>query len=165
MNSKSLITGFFLVGLGLFLLANNFGYFFIDWYDFEYYWPLGLVAGGIFFWALWLADRKDYGLLMPGTILLVYGLLFWYNVQTNWWYMEELWPFFIIGPGLGFLAMYLFGGRDRGLLITGGILTGIGLVFLGGYYDFRYIWPVLLIAIGLRLLFKTRKQESNGTVS
>ena len=109
MNRTSLFLGFLLIAAGALLLADNFGYLDYDWYRLWHYWPLLLIAGGVLFWLGWLGNRKEHGLLLPGTILIVYGALFWYNVTTGWWHMEHLWPFFMIGPGLGFFAMYLFG--------------------------------------------------------
>ena len=165
MKNRSLINGVVLIALGGFFLANNFGYLDFEWHDFADYWPWAMIVGGILFWTAWLSNRKDYGLLMPGTILLIYGGLFLYNSQTDWWYMDDLWPIFILGPGVGFLAMYFLGKRDNGLLVTGLILCGIGVIFLGGSASFRVIWPLILIGIGLRLLFKHRKQTENETAS
>jgi len=90
--------------------------------------------------------------LMPGSIFLVIGLLFFYLSVFGWWHMEDLWPVFILAPAVGFLAMYFGGSRDKGLLVPAGILGGLGLVFffisagMGGW------WPILMIIAGCIIL-------------
>ena len=112
--TRSLIWGILLIIFGFLFLGHNLGWFYFDW---EYIWPLLLIIGGLLFWIGWLAKRQEYGLLMPGTILLVYGLMFEYSAMYGWYYMDDLWPGFLIGPGLGFFFMYLLGTREKGLLI------------------------------------------------
>ena len=70
--------------------------------------------------------------------------------------MENIWPFFILAPAFGFYAMYLLGGRDRGLLVPAAILTVIGVVFLmqSADYGMRYVWPIALIVLGALLLLR-----------
>lgn len=159
MERKSFITGIILIGLGVLFLADNF-----DWISFRWanLWPFLLIIGGILFWLAWFGNRREYGLLMPGTILIVYGLLFWYCTAYGWWHMGEdnLWAFFMIGPGLGFVFMYLLGNKERGLLVPAGILIGIGSIFLSGPHNLRLVWPLALIAIGVYLLFKHRREQS-----
>jgi hypothetical protein len=101
---------------------------------------------------------------MPGTILLIYGLLFWYNIQYGWWHMgaSNLWAFFLIGPGLGFLMMYLLGKRDSGLLVPASILIGLGIIFLAGWSNVSLLWPIILIAIGIRLILKHRGRQTEA---
>lgn len=159
MERRSFVIGIILVGLGALLLARNFNLINIYWEDLEQYWrlwPWLLVIGGALFWLGWAKNRQETGLLMPGTILLVYGLLFWYSGEYGWRQMGDynLWAFFLIGPGLGFLMMYLLGRRDRGHLIPAAILLGLGILFLAGWNRMEIIWPIILILIGLRLVWK-----------
>jgi hypothetical protein len=151
--SRSLVWGVLLIIIGFLFLGNNLDLFDFDWEDL---WPSIMIIGGILFWIGWLANRKEYGLLMPGTILLVYGLMFQYSAINGWYYMDELWPGFLLGPGLGFLFMYFLGPREKGLLIPAGILILLSFLFWTGRDVSRFFWPVLIIAVGVYLLIKAR---------
>jgi hypothetical protein len=151
--TRSLIWGIILIAIGFIFLGNNLGWFYLEW---ENIWPLIIIGGGVLFWIGWLANRKEFGLLMPGTILLVYGLMFEYSTINGWYYMDDLWPGFLLGPGLGFFFMYLLGNRERGLLIPAFILIVLAILFWMGNESFRFVWPVLLIVIGVYLLIKNR---------
>lgn len=165
MNKKSFIIGLLLIAVGVLILADNLNlipFYWEDILDFGYLWPWLMIIGGAFFWFNWVGNRREIGLLMPGTILPVYGGVFWYCVRYGWWNMEDLWPFFLIGPGLGFLMMYLLGKRDSGLLVPAGILLGLGLVFWAGWNNFSLLWPLILIAIGIRLILKHRHKQKEA---
>ncbi len=150
---KSLVWGILLIVIGVLFLGRNLNWFYFDW---EMAWPLLLITGGVLFWIRWLFSRSDYGLMMPGTILLSYGLLFEYCIYYGWYNMDSLWPVFLLGPGLGLLFMYLLGPRENGTLIGGSILSGLAVLFLLGADSFRLFWPLLLIIFGIILLFKSR---------
>ena len=159
-DKKSLVTGLILIFIGIAFLGNNLGIIYISW---EKFWPWFLIAGGILFFIGWLSDREKYGLLMPASILTIYGFLFLYFAHKHWWSMESLWPIFIIGPGVGFLLMYILGKRESGLLVPAGILLGLGVVFLIGEGRWRFFWPLLLILFGILLLFRGRGSEQSST--
>ncbi len=156
-DTKSLIWGIILIAIGFLFLGQNLNWFNIRW---DHLWPLLLMGGGLLFWIGWLAKRREIGLLMPGTILLTYGALFLYCENNGWFWMETLWPVFLLGPGLGFLFMYLLGQREAGLLLPAGILIVLSFLFWAGEGAFTYFWPALLIVIGLYLLFKARNRKS-----
>jgi hypothetical protein len=78
-----------------------------------------------------------------------------------------MWPGCILAPAVGLFELYIFGKREKGLLIPIGILTGISLIFfsftirnLGGFS--RFILPAVLIVAGLAMLAKGRKQSNNN---
>lgn len=151
--TRSLIWGIILVAIGFIFLGNNLDWFYLDW---EKLWPLVIIGGGVLFWIGWLANRKEFGLLMPGTILLVYGLMFEFSTVNGWYNMDDLWPGFLLGPGLGFFFMYLLGNREKGLLIPAFILIVLSILFWMGHESFRFVWPILLIVIGVYILIKNR---------
>ena len=80
--------------------------------------------------------------------------------------ISRLWPIFVLFLGLSFEAGYFSRGREPGLLVPGGILTTIGILFFfETFTNWRfaeYTWPVypLAVAIGLfqLYLFTGRKQ-------
>ncbi|HQV33841.1 MAG TPA: DUF5668 domain-containing protein [Calditrichia bacterium] len=162
MDSKSLIGGTFFILLGVLFLGDNFG-----WIEFSMatFWPWLVVLVGVFFLLGWFRNRSETGLLMAGTIFSVYGLLFLYCSNYGWWQMGayNLWAFFIIGPGLGFLMLYLFGEQEGSLLYTAVFLIGLGTLFLMSFLNFGYFLPLLMIAIGLWMIIKNRRAADNAS--
>jgi len=149
---KSLLPGFILIALGILLLLPKFTDI-----SMRQLWPLIVLGGGILFFVGFFVNRTDYGLLMPGSILTVSGLLFAYCTYEGWYTMSDLWPFFLVAPGLGFALMYLFGKREQGLLIPAGILLGLGTLFLVGRTGFDYLLALVFIIIGVLFLLTSRK--------
>ncbi len=153
-NTKPLIAGMILIVIGLAILGDNLGFFYLSW---DTFWPWFMIIGGVLFLLGWMNDREKYGMLMPASILLIYGFLFLYSAYDGWWRMNELWPFFLIGPGIGFLLMYFLGKKENGLLVPATILLALGSIFLIG--SGTPFWPILLIILGALLLFKSRRKE------
>ena len=146
----------FIIGLGLIILGavflfENFGY--IE-FDFRAMWPVLLIFGGAAFWIGYFRNKEDVGLVMPGTILIIFGAMFWFCAIEGWWNMEYLWPGFMIGPGLGFIFMYLLGKREKAMLVPAGILIGMGLIFTFRETSLLRFWPVILIGFGIYLIYK-----------
>ena len=78
--------------------------------------------------------------------------------------MDSLWPVFILAPAAGFLAMYLGGEKDKGLLVPAGILSGVAVLFLLARSGFGDLWPVFLIIAGIiMILSQLRKQNKAET--
>jgi len=157
-SNRSPLPGILLIVLGVFFLFAN-----IADVHLGSFWPVFVFGLGVAFIVMFLRDRKNYGVLMPGTILTVIGLLFLACTIYGWDQMERLWPFFVMAPGLGFVMMYLFGKRERGLLIPAGILTGLGLIFLLNVNESEYLWPGVLILVGVLFLIKWKKERPGGT--
>ncbi len=144
---RRLLPGILLIVLGVFFLLSN-----LTEVDISGFWPLLLLAPGIYFFVLYFINRTDFGVLMPATVLTIIGLLFLYCEYAGWGAMHYLWPLFMLAPGIGFFLMYFLGKRERGFLIPGGILTGLAVLFLINLQDSDVFWPVILILAGLLLL-------------
>ena len=153
MKRSDMVIGVGLVILGILFLSENFGY--IE-FDFQNVWPVFVILAGAGFWIGYYQDRKNYGLLMPGTILIIYGLLFFYCSAQGWYLMTDLWPIFILGPGIGFFMMYLMGEQEKSMLIPASILSGIAILFLISHSGFWRYWPVALIIVGIVLMLRNR---------
>jgi len=162
MKKINYLFGLFLLFIGVLLILANFGVIEIVW---DNLWPLFLLIPGILFELSYFIYRKDAGLLVPGGILITYGLLFSVNVIYGWHLMENLWPIFPLGVAIGLFQLFLFGGREKGLLIPVGILGAISLFFLINnllFVDFRLLAGILLVVIGIWIIFKKIK-SNNGT--
>ena len=162
MKKINYLFGLFLLIIGVLLILANFGAIEIAW---DNLWPLFLLIPGIFFELSYFISRKDAGLLVPGGILTTYGLLFSINVIFGWHLMDNLWPIFPLGVAIGLFQLYLFGGREKGLLIPVGILGAVSLFFLINnllYVDFRLLAGILLVLIGIWVIIKKAK-SNNGT--
>jgi len=154
MKKINYLFGLLLLFIGVLLILANFGVIKIGW---DNLWPLFLLIPGIVFELSYFIYRKDAGLLVPGGILITYGLLFSVNVIYGWHLMENLWPIFPLGVAIGLLQLFLFGGREKGLLIPVGILGVISLFFLINnllFVDFRLLAGILLMLIGIWVIFK-----------
>jgi hypothetical protein len=146
---QSRLQGIVLIVLGILFLALN-----MSTIRLREIWPVFFVLLGLYFVLLFISDRKNYGVLMPASVFIVMGGLFLYCTIEGWYAMGMLWPFFLIGPGLGFFLMYFFGKKEQGLLVPGYILTGLGVLFLFIFAEGMYLWPLLLIALGIFMLVR-----------
>jgi len=157
MKKINYIVGLSLLFIGVLIILANFGVIEIVW---ENLWPLFLLIPGIVFELSYFIYRKDAGLLVPGGILITYGLLFLVNVIYGWRLMEYLWPIFPLGVAIGLFQLYLFGVREKGLLIPVGILGAISLFFLINnllFVDFRVLAGIVLVVIGIWIIFRKAK--------
>jgi hypothetical protein len=156
MRQRNLIWGCVLILVGLVFFIGN-----LNEVGIESLWPVFPLTAGIGLIIGYLLNRQNYGLLMPGTILTIIGLLFFYCEFFGWWRMETLWPFFVIAPGLGFTALYFGGGRkEPGLLVPAGILFATGLFFLLVSVHAGQFWPIFLIIAGIIIIVSKGRNRS-----
>ncbi len=158
----NLIWGVFLIVIGIIFLIGT-----LSSVGMGKIWPIFPLTVGLAFWVAYFHDRENPGLLMPGSILVVISILFFYCTFSDWGRMETLWPFFIIAPAVGFFAMYFGGAKDQGLLLPAGVLLGVGVIFLLLSSWLGNYWPVFVIIGGIILIALQRlpgkKQEKEGT--
>ena len=91
--------------------------------------------------------------------MLIYGLVFLLCSWNSWNLLSDLWPVFILAPGVAFLLMYFFGNKETGLLVTAIIMLGIGFIFLSQNFFYYNFWPVIIIVIGILLIWKGKKDR------
>ncbi len=148
---RRIVIGGLLILLGLAFFLRNMG---IVSFEFRGLWPWLLILPGLIFWGVFIFDRSHFKLILPGTILLTYGLLFLSANTLHLGRMENLWPVFILGPGLGFLLMYFLGEREAAHLRTGVFLSLLSLAFFLLPANPELFWPVLLIGLGVFILMR-----------
>lgn len=157
MNKRSnLVLGALLVTAGILFLLSNLGFMHFDW---NLLWPLALLIPGIYLhFAFFTGIDRNPGILVPAGILTTYGVIFYANVIFGWQLMTTLWPLFLLGVAIGLFELYMFGNRDKGLLIPIFILGGIGgSALLRNFVMFdlkTYLVPALLIILGLLVIFR-----------
>lgn len=153
--------GWILVVLGLFFILQ----YLLDW---DFYWAVVLIiVGGVLF--LYAIVKRSEGGIFPGSFLFLLGLIFLLYEIGVIDPLNETWPLILIVLGISFVMIFLIRPQDWGVLIPGGILVVLGLIFL--LRNYRYIswdavgdilqwWPLILVAMGVGLLIFKRK--SNG---
>ena len=132
----------------------------------ETLWPIFiLIPSIIFHYSFFYGEKRDPGILVPGGILLVISIIFFINTLFGWHLMMYLWPLFLFAVAFGLFELYLFGHREKALLIPIGILTGLGGIFLMNSFSqisyMRYLIPIGLIFLGLLLIIKKQKHGSS----
>ena len=146
--------------LGVIFLLENLNIFLLNWSIYIILTGLALVL------AYWI--NKDFVIfILPATILLIYGLLFFYCQITGWNHLATTWPILLISPGLGFISMHLIHPNRDQYLYPGLILSGFGLLFFLRKINYVKYWPVLLILFGLYLLVKffiEQKEEKDSDI-
>ena len=160
---------FVIIGI-LFLLKNlnivqlrifNIGYLMSNFWA-----TLFLIIPGLaFHYSFFSGNRRSPGLLVPGGIFLVVGVTCQLSGIFNAWGI--LWPGYILAVAFGLFQLYLYGTRDKGLLIPVGILGGLSLIFFTTFslreiFSFnvgRFLVPVIFILIGLIITFNGRKKQ------
>jgi hypothetical protein len=159
--SGNLIGGLVLIAIGLWFLADNFGF---QTFRLRAIWPIFPTLAGVGFILSYLTGReKDEGVLIPGVICLLLGPFFFLFTAgpLDWDDMGALWPVFPLIAGVAFLVTWLAGRcRDPGYLWSGLPALGvgaIGLLFTLGPFRFRTIvqgWPLVLVGVGVWLLVR-----------
>ena len=98
--------------------------------------------------------NKNY---LWGVILVVIGVSGILNriFHINLFSIGFWWPVFVLIPGVAFEIAYFTTRKNPGVLVPGGILTTIGLLFLFQNFTFwrfsAYTWPIYLLAVAVGL--------------
>jgi hypothetical protein len=156
---KNIVFGLLLIFIGLLLFAGIF--LRVNFISMHYLWPLFVLIPGLLFELSYFIERRAPGILIPGGILMTIGLLFFFEVFTNWSFSSSTWPVYIIGVAAGFYQYYFFAGRPAGILFTAVLLTVVAAVSIlsNVCYHFlsiipgKVIVPALFVIAGLYILF------------
>ncbi|QNU68542.1 hypothetical protein EHE19_009150 [Ruminiclostridium herbifermentans] len=130
MKKGNYYAGLLLIVLGVIALILNtvFDIRIIKFDPYDFWVFIVLLIGLTFELGYFLKGSKP-GLLIPGGIITTIGLLFMFEASTDWHFSRYTWPVYIISVAVGLLQMYIFSKRDKGLLIAGLIVGGIGVFF------------------------------------
>ncbi len=153
--------GLLLIAVGaVILILRMFGIkiFELDTSDF---WVFIVLLIGLAFEMGFFLSGRNSGLLIPGGIITTIGVLFIFEVATNWNFAEYTWPVYILSVAVGLFQMYLFSSRAKGLLIASLIVGGVAAFFMAAIILTQVtsiirpgiLIPVSLIAAGIVLFF------------
>lgn len=158
MKKSGIFWGVILIVAGVFLLIDNL----TNWriLSMERFWPIFILIPGLAFEIAYFSKKDNPGLLVPGGILTVIGLSFFFETFTNWQFAAYTWPIYPLAVAIGLFQLYLFSKRDRGLLVPVFILTAVSLVSFATMFfnsiqrwvDLGIVIPVLLVVAGLIIL-------------
>jgi len=127
--NRGLVPGALLIILGILLFSQGDRSFSTGTL-FAYGWPtMFVIPLGVFFHWLYffMLHRRGVGLLVPGGILFIAGIVCQVSALTDTWGIT--WPGFIFAVAFGLFELYWFGSRNRWLLIPIAILTALSLLF------------------------------------
>ncbi len=100
--------GTVLLVLGAFFFLRNFNLLPFGFYlfDLEDYWPVFLLAFGLGFVVLFFFKGEDWGLLIPGGLLLFFGaVILLRNLRVFYWrHFSDYWPVVLIVIGLAIVV-------------------------------------------------------------
>ena len=154
--SRPILQGLALILIGMVFILGNFGVFHPDW---EMVFPWIIMIMGVLFWLGFLMDRSRSFLIMPGTILVIYGAVFFLMAKYTWASIESMGPVFILAPAVGLYFTYLISQRNRSILITSTVLGVISLIFLlNSVPVFKYIWPFITAGLGIYIILNPEKK-------
>lgn len=154
--SRPILQGLALIIIGAIFILGNFGVFHPDW-EVAFTWMIMIM--GVLFWIGFLMDKSRDFLIIPGTILVIYGVVFFLIAKYTWATIENMGPFFILAPALGLYFTYLISRKNRSVLITSAVLGLISLIFLlNSVPVLKYIWPILTVAAGVYIVMNTEKR-------
>ncbi len=157
---RPILQGIALIVIGLLFLLGNFGAFRPDW---EVIFTWMIIVMGVLFWIGYLIDTSRGFLIMPATILIIYGFAFFFIARYPRVTLANMGPVFILAPALGLYLTHLIYERNRSVLITSAVLGVISLIFLlNSVPVLKYIWPILTAALGVYILMNPEKKSEAG---
>lgn len=166
-NRTTLVLGILLILVGIYYVLVNAVPGFSDLININFSWPviIMLVGAGLLVLGL-LTGTPD--MAVPAFIVAgIGGILYYQNMTGNWGSWSYMWTLIPGFSGLGMVAAWLLGAREkisiRSALDTIGtslvLLVVFGAIF-GAFRNLGPYWPVLLIVagvlIGARALIKGR---------
>jgi hypothetical protein len=160
---RSVVMGGFLILIGIWLLARALGVGVPGW---DTLWPVILIGGALvsLYRALASDPREPDGVWFGVAGALAGGLFLYITAgQGEWGDMVNLWPWFPMAAGLGWLAAWLVRPREVAHLVLGGLAlvgAGVGYLYTIGRLApsvgplLRDWWPLILVVIGLAYIIQ-----------
>ncbi|SHE78891.1 hypothetical protein SAMN02745164_01149 [Marinitoga hydrogenitolerans DSM 16785] len=156
---KNIYGGIILIFLGGYLIISNIFNINFSW---NFIWPIFILIPGLKFEYEYFKYKKNPGILIPGGILTIIGILFYLCAFLGYEILNVLWPTFILAPGIGMLQMFLVTKR-KGLLPPVIILNGLAIIFFVEEFVNVDIWNYVIgfgfILLGFNFLVGRRNKN------
>lgn len=162
MKKGNYFVGLMLIVIGVLVLVLR-SVFDIKIFEFDSsdFWVFIVLLLGLSFELGYFLTGSKPGLLIPGGIITTIGLLFMFEVATDWYFAAYTWPVYILSVAIGLFQMYLFYNRPKGLLIPSLIIGGIAAFFMvciifsqiTSIINPGLFIPIALIAAGIAIFF------------
>jgi len=152
--AKMITGGIALILVGAMLILVQLGM--LPWRD-GMLWPVIMLGAALLCHIKYFASgRKKPGVLVPGGILAVYGLLLLALAWLDRAWAERLVGVWVLGPALGLAELAMADRKKKGIWIAAGVLTAVGMLILlwkNLNMSPRTLLGAALIVIGLVLVF------------
>lgn len=167
---SSSVLGVVLVALGILFLADQI----LDFNIGQYFWPMWVILPGLaFFVGMVMGGKNAAPLAIPGSIIVMTGLLMFvqnlFNIWETWAYAWALVGPTAVGIGLTIAGKY---GDNEEMVESGRTLVRIGLGLFVGFFIFfevligiggiikgswnQWLLPAALIGLGLYFMVGRR---------
>ena len=168
----SLTCGLMLIICGIVWLVSNLipGWGVNVW---SFSWPLFIMLPGLFLGASYVlaSDRRGkYGVLIPAVMLILFGLIFYFNIIAGkylnfanvWAWSAFMYPAAI---ALAFLVTWAVSGGKHGFLVPAFVLSIVSVIILAVMSilflmpqvapgsSILNLWPICIICVGVFVLF------------
>jgi len=170
-NRTTLVLGALLILVGVYYVLVNAVPGFADLHNINFSWPVivMLVGAGLLVLGL-LTGTPD--MAIPAFIVAgIGGILYYQNLTGNWGSWSYMWALIPGFSGLGMLAAWLLGARNKISVSSALDSIGTSLVLLvifgaifGAFRNLGPYWPVLLIAAGILIGARALIRERSDTV-
>jgi hypothetical protein len=155
------VFGIILIAAGVLLLVGQYTGFRLFGDDF---WPVFVLGPGLVFEYIYFTSQRNPAFLVPGGILSVCGLLFFFENATGWRFSEYTWPTYPLAVAFGLYQLYGATGRHRALLMAVLMLSAVSIIsffsifwnLLFRSFDFSIVVGAMLLLVGIGLI--TRKK-------
>jgi len=170
-NRTTLVLGILLILVGIYFVLVNAVPGFADLISITFSWPVIVMLVGLGLLVLGLLVGSP-DMAVPAFIVAgIGGILYYQNMSYDWGSWAYLWTLIPGFSGLGMLAAWLLGAREKYSVRSALDTIGTSLVlfvvfgaFFGAFKNLGPYWPVLLIVagvlIGARALVKGRNKNT-----
>jgi hypothetical protein len=161
-NPIKITIGFILVLLGLAQILDNA--YIID-FSIGDFWPIFPSIAAIILWVNYFST-KDINYVLPASIVTTISCIFFIATLSRYIGFSELWPAFILAPGIGFwMLSVLDKDSNKNYIRPALILTVISSYFFLNniyYLEGEYLFGTILIIIGISILVKKDKEHADN---